>query len=139
MIERMLEAERKGYWQTDAKSLTELAQRYQELAQRFDVRTDNKKFSKYTEDLIKQAVEQGVAGFGLSALPPVQTKVEAAQTAPPVPAAPSKMVTGQQLVKQTAAPSPNKSIYLSIGLIFLAMGAGIWRQQYQSIGRHHGG
>ncbi len=139
MIERMLEAARKGYWQTDAKSLTELAQRYQELAQRFDVRTDNKKFSEYTEGLIKQAAEQGVAGFGLSALPPpAQTKAEAAQTAPSAPPTPSKMVTGQQMVKQTPAANPSKSIYLSIGLIFLAMGAGIWRQQYRSIGRHHG-
>jgi len=135
MIERMLEAARKGYWQADAKSLTELAQRYRELAQRFDVRTDNQKFNEYTEDLIKQAAEQSVAGFGLSSLPPAQAKAEAAQTTPP---APTKTVTGQQLVKQSAAANSSKDIYLSIGLIFLAMGAGVWWQQYKIIGPHHG-
>jgi cobaltochelatase CobN len=57
LIERMLEAARKEYWKTDAKTLQELAERYSELAQKYDVQTDNERFKDY--------VAQAAAGFGL--------------------------------------------------------------------------
>ncbi|HET9049152.1 MAG TPA: cobaltochelatase subunit CobN [Chiayiivirga sp.] len=47
IIERMLEAARKGYWQTNAATIKELKTRYQELAQRFDVVSDNQAFLAY--------------------------------------------------------------------------------------------
>lgn len=47
MIERMLEAVRKDYWQPDAATIRKLAQRYQALAAKYDVRTDNARFSEF--------------------------------------------------------------------------------------------
>ncbi|MCW5620614.1 MAG: cobaltochelatase subunit CobN, partial [Burkholderiales bacterium] len=58
MIERMLEAVRKDYWQADAATVRELAQRYQELAARYDVRTDNTRFKEFVD---------GAAGYGFAA------------------------------------------------------------------------
>lgn len=140
MIERMLEAARKGYWQTDAKSLKALAQRYRELARRFDVRTDNRKFTEYASRL----AGAGMAGYGLSATaravqsapsPQAKAKAETAQAAPkPVPVLPSPpqptIVTGRQMVKQTAAQVPSRLASLSgVGLVFIAMALGAWRRQ----------
>lgn len=62
IIERMLEAERKGYWKTDEKTIKSMVKTYAELAKKFDVVTDNSKFNDYLE---KQAI-----GFGLAALLP---------------------------------------------------------------------
>lgn len=131
MIERMLEAARKGYWQTDAKGLKALAQRYKELAARFDVKTDNRKFTKYAAKL----AGSGMAGYGLTApagnraaqsAPPAKAQAEAAAPVPPPP----NIVTGQQMVKQTAAPSPNWLANLpGLSLVLLALGLGAWRRQ----------
>ncbi|MDP3743766.1 MAG: cobaltochelatase subunit CobN [Methylotenera sp.] len=135
MIERMLEAARKGYWQTDAENLEALAQRYRELARRFDVRTDNRKFTEYAGKLA------GMTGYGLSVTPRAaqgapspQAKAETAQAVPkptPVPQPPlPKIVTGQQMVKQTAVQAPSWLASLpGIGLILLAMALGAWRRQ----------
>lgn len=134
MIERMLEAARKGYWQADAKSLKALAQRYWELAQRFDVRTDNRKLSAYTEKL----AGPGVAGYGLAApagggatqrAPSPQAKVQAetSQSVPQSPPPQPKIVTGQQMVKQTA--SKLQAGLPGVGLVLLAMALGAWRRQ----------
>ena len=49
-IERMLEAARQGYWQTDAQTLTELKERWQDLAQRFEVRSENARFMAYVQN-----------------------------------------------------------------------------------------
>ena len=142
MIERMLEAARKGYWQADARSLKALAQRYRELAQRFDVKTYNRKFSAYAAKL----AGQGMAGYGLAApaggmpergMPPSQSAVprEAAQAVPEhaqvnPPPSQTKMVTGRQMVKQTTAPGPDWRASLpGLGLILLAMALGGWRRQ----------
>lgn len=132
MIERMLEAARKGYWQADAKSLKALAQRYRELAQRFDVRTDNRKFSAYAGKL----AGPGMAGYGLAApagggaaqrAPSSQAKTS--QSVPQPPSQP-KIVTGRQMVKQTASQAPSRLAALpGIGLILFAMALGAWRRQ----------
>ncbi len=49
-IERMLEAARQGYWQTDAQTLNELKERWQDLAQRFEVRSENARFMAYVQN-----------------------------------------------------------------------------------------
>lgn len=133
IIERMLEAARKGYWQTDTKNLKALAQRYRDLAQRFDVQSDNRKFTEFAANL----AGSGMAGYGLTA--PAGSRVargappptaEAAQPIPQSPPPPPKVVTGQQMVKQTAAPSPSWLARLpGISLVLLALGLGAWRQQ----------
>lgn len=58
-IERMLEAARQGYWEADARTVAELKQRYQELARRHDVKSDNPVFEKFA-----------AAGFGMAAAMP---------------------------------------------------------------------
>jgi len=133
IIERMLEAARKDYWQADAKTVRELAQRYQELARRFDVQSDNRKFTEFAASL---------AGYGLTApagkrpaqsAPPPPT-AEAAQPVPQSPPPPqSNRVTGQRLEKQTTAQAPSQFASLpGIGLVLLAMTLGAWRRQRAS-------
>lgn len=122
LIERMLEAARKEYWQADAKDLQQLAQRYQELAERYDVQTDNQKFKDY--------LQSAAAGFGLAA-----GQAPEAQSAPAseAPAAASEQVQGQKLEKQ-AEPQPapatpfDPSSLVGLALIVLALLAGVLRQ-----------
>jgi len=61
IAERMLEAIRKDYWEASEETKKELVQVYEELAQKYDVHTDNKTFKAYVAELS--------AGYGLSAAP----------------------------------------------------------------------
>ncbi|MBF6621946.1 MAG: cobaltochelatase subunit CobN [Pseudomonas stutzeri] len=118
LIERLLEAARKEYWDTDAQTLQQLAQRWQALAEQHDVISDNAKFSEY--------VEQAAAGFGLAA-----PSSDAAEAAPSEPsdAAPVQQVQGQKLEKQQAQPQPFDWLPLvALLLIALALLAGIYQQ-----------
>lgn len=127
IIERMLEAARKGYWQTDAKSIASLAQRYQELAARFDVKSDNRKFTEFAAKLAGYGLTAPTGNRAAQAAPPPR-----AQAAPPAPVPPPPQpnhVTGQRLEKQTA-PSPDWLTGLpGLSLAFLALGLGAWRRQ----------
>ncbi|MDP2371533.1 cobaltochelatase subunit CobN [Rhodoferax sp.] len=148
MIERMLEAARKDYWQADAASLKALAQRYQELAQRFDVKSDNRMFRAFAATLAPQAAP----GFGLSppsarqaaptvpavravptpaVPPPPSTATPAPPPAPNPPAPPpTQMVRGQQLVKQArVAEASATDAKAGLGLVLMALGLGAWRRQ----------
>src|SRR5690606_32996349 len=49
-IERMLEAARQEYWNADPGTIQELRDRYQDLATRFDIRSDNARFLDYVAD-----------------------------------------------------------------------------------------
>ena len=118
LIERLLEAARKEYWNADAQTLQQLAQRWQELAEQHDVLSDNAKFSEY--------VEQAAAGFGLAA--PASDSAEA-QPGEPDAAAPMQQVQGQKLEKQEAQPQPFDWVWLvALLLIALALLAGISQQ-----------
>src|SRR5690606_37861489 len=118
LIERLLEAARKEYWDTDAQTLQQLAQRWQDLAERHDVVSDNAKFNEY--------VEQAASGFGLAA--PVSDSAEA-QPSEPDAAAPMQQVQGQKLEKQQAQPQPFDWLPLvALLLIALALLAGISQQ-----------
>jgi len=82
VIERMLEAARKGYWKADPKLLKTLAHRYEDLAQRHDIASSNRSFNEY-----RKAPE----GFGLQApvrpvAAPVRPAAQARQPAPQAPA-----------------------------------------------------
>jgi len=57
MIERILEANRKGYWKEDQKSIDALKARYREIASKHDVRSDNKVFEKFVNEI--------PAGYGM--------------------------------------------------------------------------
>ncbi|MFS1524877.1 cobaltochelatase subunit CobN [Microbulbifer sp. 2304DJ12-6] len=60
MLERMLEAVRKGYWPADAQTVSKMVETYTELANRHDVATGNEKFTDY--------VNTQALGFGLAPL-----------------------------------------------------------------------
>jgi cobaltochelatase CobN len=96
IIERMLEAARKGYWNTDAETLKKLVETYIDIATVFDVATDNDKFNEY--------MDVNAAGFGLT---PLSQALVQANIAPETASASTQMeqVTGQQLQEQVKAES----------------------------------
>ncbi|RIX49603.1 MAG: cobaltochelatase subunit CobN [Rhodocyclales bacterium GT-UBC] len=111
-LEKMLEMARQGYWQADAKTVTELKARYQELAQRHDVRSDNAAFRKYLN-----------SGFGLAtpqpAKPAPSRPQKAADLAPaPAIAMPPKL-EGMVLEKVSPPPPPPASLAWAGGILLL--------------------
>jgi cobaltochelatase CobN len=119
-IERMLEAARHEYWKPDAATLEELKQRYRDLAQRYDVRTDNAKLKDFV----------GMSGFGLAgAVPPSPTSAAAGEASAQAPAAPPR-ITGMQLEK--AATEVVKALgallIAAVTILLLFPLAGAWRQ-----------
>ncbi|WP_213663528.1 cobaltochelatase subunit CobN [Stutzerimonas stutzeri] len=118
LIERLLEAARKEYWDTDAQTLQQLAQRWQKLAEQHDVVSDNAKFSEY--------VGQAASGFGLAT--PLDNAAET-QPSEPSGAAPMEQVQGQKLEKQQAKPQPFDWLPLvTISLVALALLVGVHQQ-----------
>ena len=78
IIEKMMEAARKGYWKADPALLKKLAQRWQDLADRHDIRSDNKSFQNFMKQQTATDAPAAV-GYGL-----------AAPAAPRAPQAPAK-------------------------------------------------
>ncbi|WP_455285062.1 cobaltochelatase subunit CobN [Cupriavidus necator] len=95
VIERMLEAARKGYWKADDKLLKTLAQRYEDLAQRHDIVSNNRAFNQYR----KHQVQAAAAGFGMQA---------PAASPPRRAAAPPKPAAAEPAPVPAAAPAPNQ-------------------------------
>jgi len=122
-IERMLEAARKGYWQADPATVSELKERYRDLAQRHDVRTDNAVFDAYV----------GV-GFGLQSATEPTTK--SSQTADPAPALVPPAATlpavpklqGMQLERvEEKQPAKQPLFILALALLGLSVAGGAVR------------
>ncbi len=108
VIERMLEAARQGYWQTDEKTLDELKQRYTDLLQRFDLQTSNAALAEFV-------------GFGLNAV---------AAPAQPAPVTPLESVQGQRLEKVAQGEFAPSLLTLFGPLALLSLVAfGAWQQQ----------
>jgi len=107
VIERMLEAARQGYWQTDAQTLDELKQRYSDLQQRFDLQTTNAALAEFV-------------GFGLNAVP---------APAQPAPVTPLENVQGQHLQNVTQGEFQPSLLSLLAPLALLALlVVGGWQQ-----------
>ena len=87
IIERMLEAVRKGYWQADEQTIQKMIETYTEIAAEFDVETDNKKFNEYMDAM--------AVGFGLT---PLSQALAKSQAKPSIVKA--QQVTGQKLEEQ---------------------------------------
>ncbi|WP_354684778.1 cobaltochelatase subunit CobN [Cupriavidus necator] len=105
VIERMLEAARKGYWKADSKLARTLAQRYDDLARRHDIVSNNRAFNQYRA----QQVRAGAEGFGKQA--PAAAKPRSA--APAAPAAPAKPAATQPAPPpQPAQPQPVQGMQL---------------------------
>lgn len=122
ILERMLEAVRKDYWQADEQTLQKMLDTYTDLANQYDVVTDNEKFNQY--------VNEQSAGFGLnpilSAMPdaPAQAQNAAAQ-----------QVSGQKLEKVEQAQNQevdHSDTYLMVFGIFAIFFAGMLSQLLSS-------
>ena len=118
-IEKMLEMARHGYWQADAKTVAELKDRYNDLARRFDVQTDNAVFEKFV-----------APGFGLAAvLPaaPAPTRPQSAEDLVMTPSAPPPPVEGMVLKKvdNNEPPVPPLALFGASLLLFAGFGGGI--------------
>jgi cobaltochelatase CobN len=111
MIERMLEAVRKGYWQASPETLQKLLETYTEIANQHDVATDNQTFVDY--------VKEQNAGFGLAPLIPNQTADITASSS-----AQTQQVSGQKL-EQVEQSEPFETDYklwwLLAGIFFAGM------------------
>ena len=98
IIERMLEAVRKGYWQADEATIKKMVATYTEVASEFDVVTDNTKFNEY--------MDVTAAGFGMKALSKalaeaLSTALAKAQAIEA--ASKTQQVSGQKLAEQAKA------------------------------------
>ncbi|TMP44797.1 MULTISPECIES: cobaltochelatase subunit CobN [unclassified Pseudoalteromonas] len=108
IIERMLEAVRKGYWQADAETLKKMLETYTEIANQHDVVTDNEIFTEF--------VKEQNAGFGLAPLVPGQAAPELANSV----SSASQQVSGQKLeqVEQGKQTESDYTLWWLLGGIF---------------------
>lgn len=124
MLERMLEATRKDYWQADDATIQKMIERYQELVNRFDLIVDNEKLREFMTDK--------ALGYGLDlTLPTPEVPAEIIPPAQAQPQSEPQQVEGQKLeqVEQTQADdSINTSLYVALASSLLLMLIGIWQQ-----------
>lgn len=120
MLERMLEANRKDYWQANEQTLQHMVERYVELVQKHDVFVDNEK--------LREFVDQQANGFGLSPLP---SPVEPAAVNIELPAV-SEQVEGQKLEKVEEAKPVEQEwdivLIVTLSLFLLIVAFGFYRQ-----------
>lgn len=111
ILERMLEAVRKEYWNADEVTLKKMVEAYTDLANRYDVATDNTKFTSY--------VNSSAKGFGLEPIISLSDPV-----APPEVASvqQKQQVAGQKLEQVQNSShefTPNYLLWFSILGVFL--------------------
>jgi cobaltochelatase CobN len=140
-IERMLEAARQGYWQADAATVAELKDRWRDLAQRFDVRTDNAAFERFV------GAGKGSAGFGLNLgrlpaeaaaakrAPEASPPAEAAPAAPAEP--PPPPISGMRLEpvpepQHPSSASALQALWVALVLGAVMLGGGWWQRRASS-------
>src|SRR5690606_19487182 len=113
IIERMLEAVRKGYWDASDQTRRELVTRYQEIASRHDVFTSNETFKAYVAGLAH--------GFGLDGAP---SQAEASVEPQADPGQPTVPVRGQALreVSDTAVEVAPVTLWAGLLLFLVALG-----------------
>lgn len=123
MLERMIEAIRKDYWEADESTLSRIIERYSEIVEQHDHYVDNEK--------LREFVNASAAGFGLAMQlpPPDLASSDVAAAAPQAQA-----VEGQQLEKVAAQSSDSElNKVLVVALLLTAMlllGGGLyqWRR-----------
>ncbi|MCO7222954.1 cobaltochelatase subunit CobN [Pleionea sp. CnH1-48] len=95
MIERMLEANRKEYWQASDEVRKELIERFAELVEKYDLFVDNEKLQDYV-------IEQG-KGFGLNMSQDMFAEQSAETEEANASEASVEQITGQKLEKVEAS------------------------------------
>ncbi len=121
MIERMLEAERKDYWEADPQRLKQLVERYIELVNKYDLIMLN--------DSLRENVNELAQGFGLSPLTNAVTMQDMAkkskQTLQQQKSNQSEQaleqVEGQKLEKQQKSKEAESDYFLIKALIAMGL------------------
>jgi cobaltochelatase CobN len=137
-MERMLEAARQGYWKADAATVKELKERWRDLSERYDVQSDNARFSEFVAEGAAQA------GFGLQATAAAaaparaaaqpQEQAEAQPEATPPEPPPPPMVTGMRMQKvqpKELPPFNPATLLFAVALAGVSC-AGAWQQRRRS-------
>lgn len=118
IIERMLEAVRKGYWQTDDETIKKMVETYTEIAAEFDVATDNEKFTEYLDNT--------AAGFGMTPLSQALAEALAKALAKPqpeaAPASQTQQVSGQKLEEQAKSQEVETDYRILYLVLFIFLG-----------------
>ncbi|MEI6893323.1 MAG: cobaltochelatase subunit CobN [Colwellia sp.] len=131
MMERMLEAERKDYWQTDTERLKQLVEKYIELVNKYDLIVLNDAVREHTNTLAE--------GFGLQPMQAAKTMADMAAQAKAQKAKNQlqanekqindhqEQVTGQKLEKQQQAEAVKDEYFiwkvLTAMLLIMLIGA----------------
>jgi len=126
MIERMLEAVRKDYWQPDQATLNQLAARYRDLAIRRDVRSDNAAFRKFVAQINAAAVS---TGFGLDLISQAKAADLPLQAQPQTAEMMSPPIVGMRLDKVLPTPPMPPLTLFALLLLGMTAGLGAWRQR----------
>lgn len=129
IVERMLEAIRKGYWDADDATKRDLARVWADLARRYDVKTLNDVFKAYVGELLGKGYGIAPQTARLTAKP-----MQAPQAVLPTPAvqprpAAPPVVRGQELVeRRPGAQIVRKLVWTYLVLIAMIVAAGvIWQ------------
>lgn len=131
MLERMLEAVRKDYWEAAPETLQKMVTEYVEQASQFDYQTSNDQFVEYLQ---AQAQGYGLDSTAITVPPPPGTVVEPppATEQPPQPTeAPTQNVEGMKLEQQPQQTADSEWDYwywATILLFMLAFAAGALRR-----------
>lgn len=115
MMERMLEAARLGYWQTDEATIKKLKERYKELEKKYDIRSYNEKFKE-----LLQSDKTG--GFGLASARAViaEAKQHSQEST-------KEVKKGQKLEKQEVKKARDDySTYLIFAMLFTVVLSGVF-------------
>lgn len=116
IVERMLEATRKGYWEASDATLKTLIERYQELVNTYDLVVENDKLRKF--------VEQESVGFGLNLSLPAPEAAAFDNSA-------AQQVEGQKLEKVEQTPTDSAKDWMVFTVLMgslLIVILGVWKQ-----------
>ncbi|AWB65803.1 hypothetical protein C2869_04825 [Saccharobesus litoralis] len=135
MMERMLEAERKEYWDTDPERLKQIVEKYIEMIEKYDIIVMN--------DAVKEYANELAEGFGLqpSSLEKIanaktmeemaaQKLKQVAEMQAQAAAAKQSQVEGQKLEKQTQEQQSEQDYFIwkaLAGFLFIMLIGGIYQ------------
>ena len=121
ILERMLEAVRKGYWQADEETLKKMVETYTEIAAEFDVASQNEKFNEY--------MDATAAGFGMTPLSQALANAMANAQAASMPQ--TQQVQGQKLEEQVQSQEVDydyTAVYVLIVIFLLGVFHDVFRK-----------
>ncbi|HBF24435.1 cobaltochelatase CobN [Nitrosomonas europaea] len=125
IVERMLEAIRKDYWQAGEQTIQELITIYIELAQQHDIHTGNETFKAYVQELM--------TNFGMAALDnkPAESATTTLSDAVPADSAPqvtgeTENISGQQMSEVSPAGEAIQLIWTYARLLILIIVSGFF-------------